>query len=213
LYKFVILIPSYNEYFSLRKIIKNLYSSNHILIMDDKSTDETCTLKKKFKKITLITNKNRLGYENNLKRGFKILLKKNFSHIITFDADGEHHISNIKKVKSFIIKNNEIDLLIGNRSYLNRFSERIVSFFFNRKYKIIDPLSGLKVYKSSALKKILNNAKEGFFLVDLLYSFLMKKKIVRNLEIISVKVDKRKTKAGSFLISNIKILKCLKFLV
>ena len=28
-----------------------------------------------------------------------------------------------------------------------------------------------------------------------------------------VKVDKRKTKVGSFLISNIKILKCLKFLI
>ena len=210
--KFIILIPSYNEYFSLRKIIKSLIRNNNILILDDKSNDNTYLLKKKYKRLIFISNKNRLGYEQNIKKGFKISIRNNFKYIITFDADGEHHPSNINRIKKFINANKNIDLLIGNRSHLNRFSEKIISYFFKKKYNIVDPLSGLKIYKTSALKKIINKATDNCFLVDLVYYFIKNSYIINNLKIKSVKIKGRRSKVGALFVSNLKILKCLKFL-
>ncbi len=212
MYKFAILIPSYNEYPSLKKIIKKLNRSNSILIMDDCSNDGTNLLKNQFKKVLIHNNKHRLGYERNLLKGFRILIKKKFSHIITFDADGEHHTSNINKVKKFLKTNRNVDLLVGNRSQLNRFSEKLVSTLFKFRYDIEDPLSGLKVYKISALKKNVNSIKKNF-LVDLLYKFIKEKRNIKNLRIKSIKIKNRKSKVGSFILSNFKIIKCLKYLI
>ncbi len=213
MFKFIILIPSFNEYNSLKKIAKKLSPKNKILIMDDCSNDKTRLLKNRYKNIKIISNKTRLGYEKNLKKGIKILSKSNYSHIITFDADGEHHTSNIEKIKTYIKNNKSVDLLIGNRSTLNRFSEKILSFLFFLRFKVIDPLSGLKAYKVSELKKNIKNIKLSFFLADLIVLYYKNNKIIKNIKIKSVKIKNRKSKVGSFIKSNLKILNCLKFLI
>ena len=71
------------------------------------------------------------------------------------DADGEHLKSNIEKSYNYVRKN-RIDLLIGSRSRLNRFSEKVLSLLFSLKYKSKDPLSGVKIYKIESLRKINN---------------------------------------------------------
>jgi len=210
--RFVILIPSFNEYPSLKKILNKIHKKYPILVMNDCSSDRTKNLNTKFKKIFLCNNKKRLGYENNIKKGFKLLLKRKFEYIVTFDADGEHHINNLKNIEEIISKNPQYDMLIGERSYLNRFSEKIVSYLFYQKYNIKDPLSGLKIYKINSLKKLYKNINEGFFLVDLVNIFLKKKRKIKNFKIISVKIQQRKSKVGSFALANFKVLKCLKFL-
>lgn len=180
--------------------------------MNDCSNDETKLIKSRFRKVLIHSNKYRLGYESNLLKGFKILIKKKFSHIITFDADGEHHTRNINKVKKFMMANKNIDLLVGKRSELNRFSEKFISILFKYRYKIEDPLSGLKVYKISALKKNIHKIKKNF-LIDLLYEFIKDKKNIQNLRIKSVKIKNRKSKVGNLILSNFKILKCCKYLI
>ena len=210
--RFIILIPSFNEYPSLKKILIKIHKKYPVLVMNDCSSDRTKNLKIKFKNIFFFNNKKRLGYENNVKKGFKILLKTKFEYIVTFDADGEHHVNNLKKIEKIISENSQYDMLIGERSYLNRFSEKIVSYLFYQKYYIKDPLTGLKIYKTSSLKKFYKNINEGFFLVDLVNIFLKKKRKIKNFKIISVKIKQRKSKVGSFVLANLKVLKCLKFL-
>ncbi len=210
--RFIILIPSFNEYPSLKKILSKIHKKYPVLVMNDCSSDRTKNLKIKFKNIFFFNNKKRLGYENNVKKGFKILLKTKFEYIVTFDADGEHHVNNLKKIEKIISENSQYDMLIGERSYLNRFSEKIVSYLFYQKYYIKDPLTGLKIYKTSSLKKFYKNINEGFFLVDLVNIFLKKKRKIKNFKIISVKIKQRKSKVGSFVLANLKVLKCLKFL-
>ncbi len=212
MFKFAILIPSYNEYITLKKIIRKIYKNNSILIMNDNSNDGTSLIENKFKKVMICNNKSRIGYEKNLVKGFKILIHKKFSHIITFDADGEHHVTNINKVKKFILKKKNIDLLVGNRSFLNRFSEKIISILFKYRFGIKDPLTGLKVYKTSVLKKFVNKIEGNFFLIDLLYEFIKHNKNIKNFNIRSVKIKNRKSRIGNPLISNLKIFKCFKYL-
>ena len=180
--------------------------------MNDYSDDNTKNLKKNFKKLKIVNNKKRLGYENNLIKGFNYILKQKYKYIVTFDADGEHHIDNLKKVKSLIKKNYDSDMLIGERSILNRFSEKIISISFYFKFKIKDPLSGFKIYKTSTLKKFKMFKNNNLFLVDLIFMFVKRQKKIKNFKIKSVKIKERKSKVGSFLYSNFKILKCLKFI-
>ena len=95
MFRFVILIPSFNEEKTLKKIINNI-NKNDIYVINDASTDNTKLLKFK-KNVKIINNKKNIGYENSLFKGIKILKNKEYDYIITMDADGEHSTSSLKK--------------------------------------------------------------------------------------------------------------------
>ena len=164
--KFLILIPAYNELNNLKKFVKKLNKLAPIYILDDCSTDNTdkWLLKNniKYKK-----NKINLGYEKNLLNGIK-RFKKNCQYLITFDGDGQHQISDIKKILKIKIN---YDIIVCNRKVKNRFLEKIISFFSKNLYGFKDPLSGFKVYKTQILKEK-NFIEIGhFFLIDFLLKF------------------------------------------
>ncbi len=209
--KTLILIPSYNEKKSLTKILKKIKNNNKILVMDDCSVDGTSLLFRNEKNIKIFSNNKNYGYEKNLLKGFKKSFKFNFDYILTFDADGEHDFKDISKIKEFLIHNRP-DMLVGSRKYMNRSSERIVSFFFKLFLNVHDPLSGLKAYKVSKLKKILSMTSSKFFLVDIIKLFKNNNFIVQNIKINSKIKKKRISRTGSGVSTTLKILKCLKLL-
>lgn len=200
----IILIPSFNEKASLKKILKILDKKIDVLIVDDCSTDNT-KIDPSITKNKIIINKKRLGYEKSLITGFNFI-KKNLKkkYIITFDADGEHPVNSIKKMYEKI-KLNNLDLLIAERDKKNRFSEILLSFIFNKKFGIKDPLSGLKIYKSYILYKILKNIKNDQFLVDVIYEFIKKKALIKNIKIKINRIKSRKSRVGNLFYSNYKI--------
>ena len=106
--KVLVLIPCFNEKSSLLKILKKI--KYDVLIMDDCSTDglseDVKSLKKK--NLIIISNKKNYGYEKNLLKGFKKIIKKDFEYVITFDADGEHNTRDIKRMKNHLT-NNDVD--------------------------------------------------------------------------------------------------------
>ncbi len=206
----IVILPSYNEISSLIKICKEFKKKKiNFIVLDDNSNDGTCQWLKK-NKINFIRNKTNLGYEKNIKKGFNYALKKKrIKYVITFDADGQHKISDLLKIYKILNKNN-IDLLICNRKIMNRFSEYFLSFFYNFFYKIKDPLSGLKAYKVSILKNFKNNIKDNYFLVDLVSSSLKNDYKVKNHSIITN--TSRHSRIGNNIGINLKILKCLRCL-
>ena len=210
--KTLIIIPSYNEKKSLSKILKKIKNDNKILVMDDSSVDGTPLMFKREKNIKIISNSKNYGYEKNLLKGFKKSFKFNVDYILTFDADGEHDFKDISKIKKFLIQNRP-DMLVGSRKYMNRRSERIVSFFFKLFLNVNDPLSGLKVYKVSKLKKILNKVGSNFFLADIIKLFKNNNFIIKNIEVNSNIKKKRISRTGSSLKTSFKILKCLRLLI
>ena len=98
-HKIIILVPSFNDLESLKKIILKIKKKNDVLVLDDCSTDQTLNWLKK-KKINFIRNKRNLGYTKNILNGMKFTLTNlpSYNYILTMDADGEHKISNIKKI-------------------------------------------------------------------------------------------------------------------
>ena len=206
---YIILIPSHNELASLKKIYSSIRKINlNCLIIDDNSTDITSIWLKK-NNATFLKNTKKMGYEKSLILGFKYISKKfKYKYIITFDADGEHKVKDLKKIIYFH-KKTKPDILICNRLSFNRWSEYLLSSIFNLVLKIKDPLSGLKIYDSLKLSKVIKKIKEDMYLVDIIRIFKHKKHIIRNYEI---SVNKRigESKVGKSIAVNLKILSLIK---
>ena len=204
--KLAVLITSYNELNNIKKIVKYNYN---FLVVDDHSSDGT-NLFLKIKKINFIKNKKNLGYEKSLIKGMKFLISKNVEAICTIDADIEHPIKKIDALYRYFKKNN-LDILVCNRKSQNRFLEKVLSFFFFKNYKIKDPISGMKFYKTSSLKKIINNCSDNYFLVELIYFGIQKNYKIKNFEI-KTKKNINNSKIGFGLKTQLKILNALKFI-
>ena len=189
--KFLILIPAYNELENLKKFIKKINRLVPLCVLDDYSNDNTEEWLLK-NNIHFIKNKKNFGYEKNLINGIKKFRKK-YDYLITFDGDGQHKISDLKKIIN--IKMN-YDIIVCNRKNKNRFLEVVISIFSNFFFGLRDPLSGFKVYKTIILKQ--KNFKEikNYFLVDFLLTF-----VKSDLKIINIEISTKK-RFGSSRVGN-----------
>ena len=125
-----IVIPSFNEAKTIIKVVKQVSKYAYPIVIDDMSTDDTEFLLKK-NKIEYVRNLKNEGYDQSLNIGFSY--------------DGQH---DQEAVPLFIeALNDGFDLVVGIRPYFQRFSERIFSILSNIRYKIKDPLCGMKGYK------------------------------------------------------------------
>lgn len=209
--KIILIMPSFNELENLKNIVPKIKKKINLLILDDCSSDESNKWLSQ-KKINFIRNDVRKGYIENLKTGFKYVLKNKlkYDYILTMDADNEHKISCIDSFKKIVKKNPTI--AIGTRDKKNRFLEYILGIFFQIKYKINDPLSGFKLYKTEFINKNINNIDNELIGLDLLCNCLLNKnnKIIQ----IPISVNKRKgsSRFGNIFLANLKILKCFKLL-
>jgi glycosyltransferase involved in cell wall biosynthesis len=86
---------------------------DEIVVYDDGSTDLTGPIAKKMG-ATVMTNSKNLGYGSAIKGLFQNFVKSDADILVTFDADGQHRIEDIKHVIEPIIKN-EADIVIGSR--------------------------------------------------------------------------------------------------
>ena len=208
---YIILIPSHNELRSLKKIYLSIKKINlNCIIIDDNSTDNTSTWLKKNNAL-FFRNAKKMGYEKSLLKGFSYISKRlNYKYIVTFDADGEHKVSDLKKIIHFH-KKTKPDILICNRFKFNRWSEYLLSFIFNLKFEIKDPLSGLKIYSSLKLNKVMKKIKKNMYLVDIIKIFKNKNYKIKNYQI---DVNKRIgfSRVGRDFLVNLKILSLIKLI-
>lgn len=200
MHKNIICIPAYKEKKTLSRILKKISKDYKVLVCDDNSGDGTSSIK--LKNVIIKTNKTNMGYEKNILNAFQSSYIKKYRYIITFDADGEHDYKDLPKFFS-LIKNNKPDLIIGNRKFKRRVSEKVISFFFDKLFGVKDPLSGFKAYKISKLRKNLRHFKSNYFLVDIIIYFLKNNFKIEYIDINSISIKKRVSRIGD----NFKILK------
>ena len=112
--KIVIGIPAYNEEKNIGKIIVGLEKiADEIIVCNDGSSDLTSEISKKMGVIVVNHSKN-LGYGAGIRSIFLKAREIEADVLITFDADGQHRIDDIKQVIDPIL-NNESDIVIGSR--------------------------------------------------------------------------------------------------
>mgnify|MGYP006081210261 CR=1 FL=1 len=198
-----ILVPAYNESKNLQLLIPNLKKLGKLLVVNDGSTDRTTQVLKQRKCLAINFRKNR-GYEKAIIAGLQYFKKSNVQYVLTFDADGQHQFKDIVKIKKYL-QNSVTDLYIFNRFQKNRFSENILNFIFKLKFNLQDPISGMKAYNISSLKKINLNTVKNKLLVDLTYFFLKKNYKIKNI-LVYTKKRSDKPRIGPSWRVNIKIL-------
>lgn len=210
MFRLGIVIPSKNEFQSLKKIVNKLREKKlNFVIINDGSTDNTDKYLKE-NKLNFIKNQISIGYTRSIIKGVKYFRSKNFDYILTMDADGEHNIKYLNKFKKKL-NTKDYDLIIANRYYKNRVSEKIVSFFTKHKLAIEDPLSGFKLYKVRTFIENIKYFNDNNFFVDYM-AFLVKKNYkVININYHNKILKNRKSRMGNNFILNLKIIFMLRF--
>ena len=110
----IIGIPAYNEEKNIASIILKLREiADKVIVCNDGSTDLTGDIAEKLDVIT-IHHKENLGYGAAIRSLFLKAKELDADTLVTFDADGQHKISDIQKVV-LPIKENKCDIVIGSR--------------------------------------------------------------------------------------------------
>ena len=138
--KFIILIPVYNDWDSLKKLLEEIHS--HLLkfnntifkfvIINDASSTPSPTLKvpPKISSIEIINMKKNQGHARCIAFGIKHLSQQNnFDHLILMDGDGEDRPEEIKLLIEKALKN-ESSSIVAKRI------KRSEGYFFQALYQI-----------------------------------------------------------------------------
>ena len=162
--KVTIGIPAFNEEKNIAKMIvklKKIY--DEIIVCNDGSADLTGEIAENLG-VIVINHKQNLGYG----AGINSILKKSkeigTDILVTFDADGQHKVEDVKKVIE-PIKNGDADLVIGSR-FLSKTKEKIPEYRkiginiitkvtnAGLKKKITDSQSGFRAYSKDLISKL-----------------------------------------------------------
>ncbi len=157
-------IPAYNEEKNIAAIILKLKEiADIILVCDDGSSDETGTIAKALG-AKVITHEKNLGYGAAIKSIFLEAKKLQPDVLVTFDADGQHRVEDIKKIIK-PISEKKIDIVIGSR-FLDESIEEVPSYRklgikvitkvtnSSIKEKITDSQSGFRAYNKKILEEL-----------------------------------------------------------
>lgn len=150
--KIWIVIPVYNEEKTIKEVVEKVYSYiKNIIIVDDCSTDNSEKILDKLP-IIIIKNTKNQGYVKTLEKGIITSFKNGADYAITFDSDGQHKASDLKKFIS-IIEKSKPDLILGKRSFKNRFMEEVFGLYSRLRFGFSDPLCGMRAYKKDLFNK------------------------------------------------------------
>ena len=157
-------IPAYNEEKNIASIIIKLKKiAQKIIVCDDGSTDLTGEIAQKLGAIVISHPKN-LGYGSGIRSIFQKAKEIDSDILVTFDADGQHQVEDIKKVIEPILKN-EVDVVIGSRFLENKnvstpeyrkIGIKLITKVTNStlKEKITDSQSGFRAYNKDVITKL-----------------------------------------------------------
>lgn len=117
----IVIIPAFNEEANITPLIQKILSlsepSLHILVVDDRSTDQTAqavgALVDKTSRVKLLSNQYpEHGLANGYKTGFVYALAQGYEWIVCMDGDFSHDPSEISRFLSF---QDKADWVVGSR--------------------------------------------------------------------------------------------------
>ncbi len=165
--KIYIVVPVYNESTVIGSVIDDLkkHGYKNIIVIDDGSKDQTYTVLQK-KNVILLSHNINLGQGAAIGTGFKAAEHLQADIVVSFDGDGQHAPSDIKKLIKIIDQG--YDVALGTRIYsvkqmpltnivYNHLANFLTRLIFG--VQMTDSQSGLRAYSQKALKTIQSNAK------------------------------------------------------
>ncbi|MEK7166704.1 MAG: glycosyltransferase family 2 protein [Patescibacteria group bacterium] len=165
--RLLVVIPAFNEEETIGKVLRSLPKQIpgkirvDVLVINDGSQDQTLQISKKMGALVITHLINR-GLGAALGTAFSYAKAKGYDWVLTFDADGQHQVTDVVKVLNPLIKN-RADVVIGSRllkkdkmpilrQIINKLSNVLTWVLFN--IWTSDSQSGLRGFNKSALEEI-----------------------------------------------------------
>jgi glycosyltransferase involved in cell wall biosynthesis len=163
-YKLIVVIPAYNEAKVVGKVLDDLMKAGYknIVVVDDGSKDNTSEVVRKRKGVILVRHLINRGLGGALGTGMETAFVNGADIAITFDADGQHSVSDIPKMIK-PIKDGKADVVIGSRMIhpkgmpliriIGNFGLNVITWFLFGVWTT-DSQSGMRSFNRYALSKI-----------------------------------------------------------
>lgn len=157
-------IPAFNEEKNIASIIAKLLNLSYsVIVVNDGSTDMTGAIAEKMGAIVVNHSRN-LGYGSAIGSIFAKAKELDYDVLVTFDADGQHRVEDIKPILEPIISD-DVDVTVGsrflgqNKNQIPKYREigiKTITKLANvtSKNKITDAQSGFRAYNNKALQEI-----------------------------------------------------------
>jgi dolichol-phosphate mannosyltransferase len=157
-------IPVHNEEKYLEGVLQEVARyADHVLVVDDGSTDRTPELLRRFPRVEVIRHPRNLGYGAGLRTAFRHTVEHGFDALVTLDCDGQHEPCRIPELAARLA---DADIVSGSR-YLQVFDpaqkppeerRRInveVTRWLNEclGLNLTDAFCGFKAYRRSAVER------------------------------------------------------------
>jgi glycosyltransferase involved in cell wall biosynthesis len=169
--KILFLIRSYNEATRIGSVLDAILAAGYpnILVVDDGSRDATPSILAGYKTIHVLRHGLNRGGGAAMETCFEFARrygeKLDISHIVTFDADGQHDIADMPKFLQAQEKDPTIDVIFGSRFLVLTesnvpFFRRIVLFggrIFTRmlsRVRLTDSHNGYRMFRLGAIRRI-----------------------------------------------------------
>lgn len=160
-------LPVFNEAKSVNAVLDEVANySEHVLVVDDGSSDGTLDQLKKRDDILLEIHPQNRGYGAALATAFEYAAKHDFDVVVTIDCDGQHEPQRIPRFVE-VCSNEDVDIVSGSR-YLKRYDHdseppaqrrlinQVITGELNEQLclNLTDGFCGFKAYRVSALEKL-----------------------------------------------------------
>ena len=165
--RFLTALPVFNEAKSVNAVLDEVANySEHVLVVDDGSSDGTLDQLKKRSDILLEIHPQNRGYGAALATAFEYAAKHDFDVVVTIDCDGQHEPQRIPRFVE-VCSNEDVDIVSGSR-YLKRYDHdseppaqrrlinQVITGELNEQLclNLTDGFCGFKAYRVSALEKL-----------------------------------------------------------
>jgi len=162
--KILIIIPAFNEEKNIQIVIDEIHASLpncDILVINDRSTDNTSVVAKNTGKAKVIDLPCNLGIGGAVQTGFIYAEKNNYDYAVQVDGDGQH-IAEEVNILINKMKESNCDMVIGSRfldkqsfrtTRIRRAGIKIFSMLYKLliRRKITDGTSGFRAYNKRSI--------------------------------------------------------------
>ncbi|WP_026450843.1 DUF2062 domain-containing protein [Aequorivita capsosiphonis] len=163
--KCCVIIPTYNNYKTLRQVIEGvLVYTEAVIVVNDGSTDSTSEILVQFPQIQQIQLSKNKGKGNALRQGFKHAESLGYHYAISIDSDGQHFPEDIPAfIEALENDVNKEILLIGARNMTqlgvpkkSSFGNKFSNFWFwvETGARLQDTQSGFRLYPLFAMRDL-----------------------------------------------------------
>lgn len=165
--RYLTALPVFNEVKSVDHVLNEVgRHSEHVLVVDDGSTDGTLEILRGRDDILLEVHPENKGYGAALATAFAYAAKNGFDFVVTIDCDGQHEPQRIPQFVEACMQD-RIDIVSGSR-YLEKFDSdseppaqrrlinQVITGEINQQLclNLTDAFCGFKAYRVEAMRKM-----------------------------------------------------------